>query len=183
MTKKICVPLAEGFEEIEAVTLVDILRRAGFDVMTCALGDKIVAGAHTISITADIALDEALERGWDMVLLPGGMPGSANLRDDARVGKLLHATREAGNWIGAICAAPIALAKHGLLSGHTATSYPGFGDQLGQDVTYSEDRVVCDDRVMTSRGPGTAMTFALAVVEQLAGSDAAEKLRGQLLAS
>jgi protein deglycase len=179
--QKICVPLANGFEEIEAVTLIDVLRRAGFTVTTCGLAGLQVRGAHDITVTADTTLDKALDGAWDLVVLPGGMPGATTLRDDARVGKLLERTAAAGGYVGAICAAPIALGRFGLVKGKKATSYPGFAGELtGAD--YREDRVVCDGKVLTSRGPGTAMEFALAITEVLAGRAKVDELKKQMLA-
>jgi protein deglycase len=178
--KKICIPLANGFEEIEAITLIDVLRRAGFRVMTCGLSGLPVLGAHRVTITADLTIDEALKDKWDLVVLPGGMPGATNLRDDVRVGNLLEQTSKGGGYVGAICAAPIVLARFGFVDGKKATSYPGFGNQMpGAD--YREDRVVCDGNVITSRGPGTAMEFALAITELLAGRAKADELKKQML--
>jgi protein deglycase len=178
--KKICVPLAEGFEEVEAVTLIDVLRRAGFRVETCGLNSLQVRGSHGIAITADIAIDQALKDAWDLIVLPGGMPGATNLRDDERVGKLLEGAFGSGAYIGAICAAPIALAHFGFLKGKKATSYPGFAAQM-PGAEYRDDRVVIDGKVLTSRAPGTAMEFALAITELLAGSAKADELRKQML--
>jgi protein deglycase len=178
--KKICVPLAEGFEEIEAITLVDVLRRAGFSVETCSLKDPQVRGSHGITVTADMTLEQALNRAWDLVVLPGGMPGATNLRDDARVGKLLEKTAREGSYVGAICAAPIALAHFGFLAGKQATSYPGFGVQM-PGAEYRNERVVFDGKVLTSRAPGTAMEFALAITGLLAGSEKADELKKQML--
>ena len=180
-TPRVAVLLAEGFEEIEAVTLIDVLRRAGLAVTTCGLSGLQVKGSHGITVAADTTIDAALAGAWDMVILPGGMPGSTTLRDDARVGKLLEKAAGAGGYVGAICAAPIALARFGHLEGRQATSYPGFAPELG-GADYREDRVVCDGRVMTSRGPGTAMEFALAIVERLAGPAKARELKAQMLA-
>jgi len=178
--KRICVLLAEGFEEIEAVTLVDVLRRASLEVVTCSLSGIEVEGAHGITVKADSTVDRALGENWHMVLLPGGMPGSTNLRDDDRVGELLRKTASEGGYVGAICAAPIALGRFGLLEGKRATSYPGFADQL-TGAEYLEARVVKDGKVLTSRGPGTALEFALAVVEELVGAPQAGELRERML--
>ncbi len=178
--KSICIPLANGFEEIEAVTLIDVLRRAGFSVTTCGLNSLQVRGAHNVTVAADTMIDEVFKDKWDLVVLPGGMPGATNLRDDARVGRLLEQTAKADGYVGAICAAPIALARYGFVQGRKATSYPGFGGQM-PGATYCEDRVVCDGKVLTSRGPGTAMEFALAITELLAGSAKAEELKKQML--
>ncbi|MBN1571389.1 MAG: DJ-1/PfpI family protein [Acidobacteria bacterium] len=178
--KRICIPLANGFEEIEAVTLIDVLRRAGFSVITCGLTGLQVCGAHNVTVAADIMISEALKDRWDLVVLPGGMPGATNLREDARVGKLLEQTVQADGYVGAICAAPIVLAHFGFVKGKKATSYPGFGNQM-PEATYCEDRVVCDGKVLTSRGPGTAMEFALAITELLAGCIKADEIRKQML--
>lgn len=179
--KKICVPLANGFEEIEAITLIDVLRRAGFHVTTCGLSGLPPRGAHDVTVTADTTIEDALRSPWDLVVLPGGMPGATNLRDDARVGQLLEQTVKNGGFVGAICAAPIVLARFGILDGRKATSYPGFQAQM-PGVEYREDRVVFDGNILTSRGPGTAMEFALAITELLAGPYKAEELRKQMLA-
>ena len=178
--KRICIPLAPGFEEIEAITLVDVLRRAGITALTAGLVAGCVEGAHGVSVCADMPIEQALGEAWDMVVLPGGMPGSTHLRDDARVGTLLERTVRAGGMIGAICAAPIVLAHHGMLDGVKATSYPGFAAQMPR-ADYREDRVVKDGAVMTSRGPGTAMEFALEIVAACAGAPKAAELRAQML--
>jgi 4-methyl-5(b-hydroxyethyl)-thiazole monophosphate biosynthesis len=178
---RICVLLASGFEEIEAVTIVDVLRRAGLEVATLAVGANPVRGSHAIPITADRRLAEASGEEWDMVILPGGMPASTNLRDDVAVQDLLRRQAAKGGRIGAICAAPIALGKAGLLRGKKATSYPGFQDQL-PGASYQEAPVVCDGNIITSRGPGTAMEFALRIVRELKGAPVAEELgKGMLV--
>ena len=120
--RRICIPLAQGFEEIEAITLVDVLRRAGFTVVMCSLEGPRVEGAHGVTVGADTGVDQALKEEWDMVVLPGGMPGATNLRDDQRIGRLLEKAVAAGGRVGAICAAPIALSRFGMLAGKKATS-------------------------------------------------------------
>ena len=177
-----CVLLATGFEEIEAVTVIDVLRRAGVDVVTLGLDGREVTGSHEITLQADALLADGAGQDWDVVVLPGGMPGAATLRDDARVQALVRSQHEGGGKLAAICAAPIALGKAGVLAGKTATSYPGFGDQL-TGATLSEERVVLDDdqRITTSRGPGTALEFALSLVEQLVDGDAAASLADAML--
>src|SRR5690606_13656359 len=127
-------------------------------------GASPVEGAHGIKVLADATIDEAAKRAWEMVVLPGGMPGAANLRDDARVAGLLRKVHGAGGWVAAICAAPIALGAAGLLEGREATCYPGFEKEL-RGATAKADRVVRSERIVTSRGPGTAIEFALALVE------------------
>jgi protein deglycase len=178
--KKVCIPLANGFEEIEAVTLIDVFRRAGFSVISCGVSGIQIHGSHDITIAADMKIEEALENSWDLVVLPGGMPGATNLRDDSRIGKLLEKVSDSGGYVGAICAAPIVLAHYGFLDGKKATSYPSFAGQM-QGAAYCEDRVVFDGKILTSRGPGTAMEFALAITELLAGRAKADELRKQML--
>ncbi len=178
--KKICIPLAKGFEEIEAVTLIDVFRRAGFDVTVCSLNGLHAQGSHGIVVATDMLMDQALEITWDAVILPGGMPGATNLRDDPRIGKLLGSVSSAGGYIGAICAAPIVLSRHGYIKGRKVTSFPAFAAQM-EGAEYSEDRVVFDGKLLTSRGPGTAMEFALAITELLAGKEKADELTKQML--
>jgi protein deglycase len=143
--------------------------------------DVRVVGAHDIAIEADDRLAERAEEPWDMVLLPGGMPGSATLRDNEAVQALLRRQKARGGRIGAICAAPIALSAAGVLEGKKATSYPAFADQLvcGE---YRDERVVVDGEVATSRGPGTALEFALELVRLLAGeAKSADLAEGMLV--
>lgn len=155
------------------MTVIDLLRRAGIEVVTAGLAAGPVTGSHGISIAADTTLDAAMELGFDMVVLPGGMPGAANLAADARILALLRRLRERGAYTAAICAAPSVLAKAGLLEGRRATSYPGFLTSASAPrVVLAEDPVVVDDTVITSRGPGTAMDFALALIGILKGSAA-----------
>jgi protein deglycase len=172
--KKVLVILADGFEEIEAVTIIDVLRRAGLVVTSAALADPSVRGAHDMSLLADRRLDDVVNESFDAILLPGGMPGSRNLRDDSRVIARLKQQEKQGLYLGAICAAPIALEAAGVLKGKRATSYPGYDLPSAR---YCEDRVVTDGKTTTSRGPGTALEFALEWVKILAGADKAQQLR------
>lgn len=168
---RVLVPLATGFEEIEAVTVIDILRRAGIDVVVASLEPGPVQGSHGITIAADQDLSTVMDQHFDMVALPGGMPGAANLQRDPRIISLLQSTAGHGGAIAAICAAPMVLAAAGLLQGYRATSYPGFLDSAAaQGTVISNEAVVSDGNRVTSRGPGTAMDFALALVENLLGS-------------
>jgi protein deglycase len=173
------VPLAEGFEEIEAVTIVDVLRRAGVTVTTAALGKSPVTGSHGITLVADRSLDGISVSDFDAVVLPGG-PGSERLKEDGRVLTLLRQAMSGGKTVAAVCAAPIALEAAGVLAGRRATSYPGH--EL-PSAHYSEARVVVDGNLITSRGPGTALEFSLAVVEKLAGADTKERLARSMLVS
>lgn len=166
----VLVPLADGCEELEAVTIIDILRRGGIEVVTAGLKSGPVKASRGVVIVPDTTLDEALAREFDMVVLPGGLPGSEHLNNDARVHAILSKMVESGKFAGAICAAPMVLAKGGLLSGKRATSYPGVLDKMAlSDVTFTGERVVRDGKIVTSRGPGTALDFALEIVSMLLG--------------
>lgn len=179
---RVLVPLAEGFEELEAVTIVDLLRRAGVDVVSAGLSPGPVKASRGTVIVPDATLDEALTQDWDMVVLPGGMPGAKHLNEDPRIKALLRKMAESGKFTGAICAAPMVLAEAGLLSGKRATSYPGFVDRMNlPDVTYVNEAVVQDGKVITSRGPGTAMDFALTLIEALVGRARREDVEAALL--
>jgi len=178
---RVLMPLAEGFEEIEAVTVVDLLRRAGIEVHTAALARREVTGSHGITVVADIGLDDAVAADYEMIVLPGGMPGADHLRRDPRVVALLQQFAAAGRYTAAICAAPGVLAHAGLLEGRAATSYPGFlTPDSAPGIRLSEEPVVVDGRVVTSRGPGTAIPFGLALIELLAGSEARRSVKDRL---
>ncbi len=178
---RVLVPLATGFEEIEAVTMIDILRRAGIDVVVASLDPGPVKGSHGITIAADQDLGAVMDQHFDMVALPGGMPGAANLQRDSRIVSLLQSTAGHGGVIAAICAAPMVLAAAGLLQGRRATSYPGFLDSAAvQDTVISNEAVVTDGNRVTSRGPGTAMDFALALVENLLGRESRQAVEQTL---
>lgn len=179
------VLLADGFEEIEAVTPIDVLRRAGVEVTSLGAPARRVRGARGVVLEADQALsdfslDQAAE--VDVVVLPGGMPGAENLARTPQVAALVRAVRAAGKRVAAICAAPaVTLAPTGLLSGRRATCYPGFEQRFASDVRACQERVVVDDWLVTSRGPGTALEFALTLVEQLQGAQVADELRSKML--
>lgn len=166
--RRVLVPLAEGFEELEAVTIVDILRRAGIEVVVASLAGSPVTGSHGLRIAADTPLAALAEQDFDMIALPGGMPGAEHLKKDARIADLIRRHRVKGRPVAAICAAPMVLAAAGALDGRRATSYPGFLADA-KHTTVVADAVVADDGVITSRGPGTALDFALALVAELAG--------------
>ena len=165
---RVLIPLAPGFEELEAVTLCNILRRAGIEVLTAGLHPGTVCASRGTVLVPDVLLEQAMEERFDLVVLPGGMPGADNLRDDPRIIHLLQRTHAEGGMVGAICAAPKVLAQAGLLTGRHATHYPGALSESELDGVIDSDAALqIDGRVLTSRGPGTAMDFALVLVEQL----------------
>lgn len=165
---KVLVLLAQGCEEIEAVTVIDILRRAGIEVASAGLDDLPVLASRGVMLLPDTTLDLALHQSFDMVVLPGGQPGTDNLKADKRLIALLQQMAQQGKYVAAICAAPSVLAAAGLLDGRKATCYPTCLDGFPK-VNLQTAAVVEDGKLITSRGPGTAMDFALTLVERLAG--------------
>ena len=157
--KKILTILADGFEEIEAIAVADVLKRAGFDVCLAGLDTLCVRGAHDMKITADCLLSEVKNNCFDAVYLPGGLPGATNLLESETVGEILLKTARNGGIVSAICAAPIVLAKHGLLEGKTFTMYPGFDDYLNGLRPTGNPAESCE-RVVTGKGPGAVFAFA-----------------------
>jgi len=169
---RVLVPLAQGCEELEAVTIIDLLRRAGIEVVTAGLDAAPVQASRGVVLMPDTTLDQVLEQDFDMIVLPGGLPGATHLDQDARVHRLLKLQAEQGRWNAAICAAPKVLGNAGLLDGRQATSYPGALEPVQfPTVRLVEQPVVVDGKVVTSRGPGTAMDFALQLVQLLCGRD------------
>jgi protein deglycase len=178
--KKALVPLAEGFEEIEAATIIDVLRRAEIEVVVAGLSGLVVKGAHALAFAADRQLEGLKGKDFDAIVLPGGMPGAKHLRESPLVLAILREASEAGKIVSAICAAPTALEAAGLLAGKRATSFPG---HALPSASFSEERVVVDGNVITSRGPGTAFDFALELVARLGNQEIAAKQRKALLLS
>lgn len=176
---RVLIPLAQGCEELEAVTLIDLLRRAQIEVVTAGLEPGQVTGSRGTVLVPDTDLDAALTQPFDMVVLPGGQPGATHLEHDARIHALLKSMAADGKYIAAICAAPKVLAVAGLLDGRHATCYPGSLDaKQFPKIHLDHSAVVRDGRVLTSRGPGTAMDFALELISALIGEekrDAVEK--------
>lgn len=178
---KVYLHLAEGFEEIEALTVVDVLRRAGIDVEMVSISESIeVKGAHDIRVIADKFFEQADYSHCDMIVLPGGMPGTTNLGAHAGLTGHLKEFAAQNKWIGAICAAPSILGKLGLLSGKKAACFPGFEKDL-QGAALSNDPVVLDGTIITSRGAGTAMSFALKIVEVLKDKKTANVLKEKMI--
>lgn len=178
MTERVLVILADGFEEIEAITPIDILRRCGLRVVTASIGESLnVEGSHNITVKADKYLSDVANDIFDMVLLPGG-PGTRHLRENALVGDIVRRQARDGRGLAAICAAPTILAATGVLGGRNATCYPACEPDMGAAKILHEE-VVIDSNIITSRGAGTAMAFALAVAESLVGGKkAGEVARG-----
>lgn len=173
---RVLIPLAEGCEELEAVTLIDLLRRGNVEVVTAGLDGGPVRCSRGTVLMPDAPLAEVLQDGFDMVVLPGGLPGADHLRDDDRVGELLHHTLDAGGRVAAICAAPKVLERAGLLEGRRFTAFPGVVERASNGVKASSGNAIeKDGAILTSRGPGTAMDFALELIEQL--SDRANRDR------
>lgn len=181
--KRVLLILSKGFEELEAVAPLDLLRRAGIEATSASTqADRLVEGGRGVRILADRLLEECLAEAWDLIVIPGG-PGVKDLRKDARVLDLVRRSHGAGVPLAAICAAPALLADAGVAGGHTLTSFPGVKEEVAAKAkAYSEERVVIDGKVITSRGAGTAEEFALAIIGYLEGSEAAEKVRRSIVA-
>lgn len=178
--KKVLIPLADGFEEIETMTVIDVLRRAGLEVISAGIQKGPLKGSRGVNLVPDTTLEAALKDSYDAVVLVGGQPGVNNLRADKRVLAMVQKAVEENKLVGAICAAPLILRDAGLIEGRRLTSYPGIRDELS-GCDYREDRLVQDGRLLTSRGPGTAMEFALALVEQLVSKEKTDELKQAML--
>ena len=176
---RVLVPLAEGCEELEAVTIIDILRRAGIDVVTAGLVPGPVRASRGVTLVPDTSLEAVMADAFDMIVLPGGKGGAERLAADTRIRDLLIRAAERGRYVAAICAAPRVLAEAGLLAGRNATSFPGILDDR-EDITLSHEAVVEDGTIITSRGPGTAMDFALELVRLLLGERARSEVEAPL---
>lgn len=184
MGKCIFIPLAEGFEEVEALTLVDVLRRAEQKVTTLSITDSLeVTAAHGVCVKADDLLIRHKDATPDALVLPGGMPGTKNLLDCLELKEMIQRlNHQEGVLLGAICAAPWVLAEAGVLDNRAATCYPGFEDKL-KNAHFLNERVVVDRGIVTSRGVGTAMNFALKLVEILCGEEVALNLAHSMVFS
>ena len=173
--------LAEGFEEIEALCPLDLLRRVGIDVVTVGIGGKEIRGAHGITVLADITDKEYPQTACDMIFLPGGMPGTLNLAKSDTVQNAIKQAVADDSYIAAICAAPSILGDLGLLQGKSAVCYPGFEDRL-TGATIPEAKVVLDGKILTARGMGAALQMGLAIVELFLGKQKADELRHAVIA-
>ena len=175
------VHLAEGFEETEAITVVDLLRRAEIETeIVSVTGYLPVKGSHGIKVVADILFEDAVYSSCELIVLPGGMPGATNLDAHEGLREKLYSFNNQGKKLAAICAAPLVLGHAGVLKGKKATCYPGFEAEL-EGAELCLEAVVSDGGIITSRGPGTAMAFALAIIEDLRGKEAADEIAGGLL--
>lgn len=174
------VLFANGFEEIEAVTIIDVLRRAGVTVTTASPSGGLVDGSRGIRVESERRLAELSAREFDAVVLPGGMQNARTLAVDPEAQRLIREARNLDRWVGAICAAPIALRAADAIRGARVTSHPGVEKELSGE-RYQTERVVRDGHLITSRGPGTSMEFALALVAELCGSDQAAAVAQPML--
>jgi 4-methyl-5(b-hydroxyethyl)-thiazole monophosphate biosynthesis len=188
--KKVLVFLAEGFEEVEAITPVDYLRRAEIDVLIAAVGnDTLVRGSHGIAILADVLLNDLYLKGslnandWDAVLCHGGIPGAANIAASPLACNFLKTMTDAGKLVSAICAAPaVVLGPLGILNGKKFTCFPGLETDVPKGI-WQQDKVAIDGNIITSRGAGTAVNWAHALIEKLAGKEKADALAEKILAT
>ncbi|PKI49611.1 hypothetical protein CRG98_030001, partial [Punica granatum] len=182
-SKKVLVPVANGTEPMEAVITIDVLRRAGADVTVGSVEKQLCVDAcHGVKIVADALISDCAEIVFDLISLPGGMPGATNLRDCKILESMMNKQAADGRLYAAVCASPaVALGSWGLLKGLKATCYPSFMEQLASSATTVESRVQQDGNVVTSRGPGTTMEYAVSLIEQLCGKDKAYEVAGPLV--
>lgn len=179
---RVLVPLAQGCEELEAVTIIDLLRRAGIEVITAGLDDQPVTASRGVRLLPDTSLDNVVNDNFDMIVLPGGLPGADNLAEDERIINLIQAQAASNKPVGAICAAPKVLAKAGVIEHKAITCYPGSVDpESAPSTKILRKPVVIDSNIITSRGPGTAMDFALTIIEKLLDHEAREQVEGPLV--
>jgi len=179
MSKRVLVLLAEGFEEIESVTVIDILRRAGAEVTTAGLTGKSVTGSYQITVIANNLLDEVKDQDFDLIVLPGGMPGANNLKADSRVQDIIQCNEQAGKLIAAICAAPIVLAEAGILKDRKFTIHPSQVNNI--QLSAKDSPVEIDRGVITGQAAGAAMKFAFTLVEKLYGPEKVREINRSVL--
>lgn len=180
---EVLIPLAQGCEELEAVTCIDLLRRAGIRVTTVGLEPELVpvVASRGTRLLPDLPLDAVLQRDFDLILLPGGLPGADHLNADQRLREMIQRQAARDGYLAAICAAPKVLANARVLDGRRATGYPGAIDTQAMPwVSWSDEALVVDGRILTSRGPGTAMDFALEVISVLSGQSVRDQVEAGL---
>ena len=179
--RRVLVILADGFEEIEALAPIDVLRRCGATVTIAGLGSGSIRGAHDVHVKCDCILDDTLGESFDAIVLPGGMPGAKNLRDSETVRKLILDTYGRGDLVCAICASPaFVLGPTGILEGRAATCYPGC-EGVAPSVRFKDVRTVRDGNVITAQGPGTALEFALLIAKALFGDEAEKRIHDDMI--
>jgi 4-methyl-5(b-hydroxyethyl)-thiazole monophosphate biosynthesis len=179
---RVLVPLAQGCEELEAITITDLLVRAGIEVTTAGLDGQPVTASRGTTIIPDTSIDTVLDQTFDLIVLPGGLPGADHLMEDENIQALLKSHADKGKYIGAICAAPKAVAAAGLLDGKKATAYPGVLEALDNaQIDVKDTAIEIDGKIVTSRGPGTAMDFALTLIELLEGQAKRDEVNRQLV--
>ena len=181
MSRSVLVPIADGIEEIEAVCIIDVLRRAGAEVTVAAVDQLQIRASRGVNLVADCHLADCRERTYDMIALPGGIPGAEKLRNSDILASMLKRQQEKEGWYAAICASPaVVFEHHGLLDGRRATCHPAFVDRL-KNASAAESRVVVDGRCVTSRGPGSALEFALKLVAVLFGEKKAAEVAAPMV--
>ncbi|WP_297517720.1 DJ-1 family glyoxalase III [uncultured Clostridium sp.] len=178
--KKVLIMLAQGFETLEALSVKDICVRANVQCDLCGVTEKIVTSSHGIKVEADVYFEDGAFDDYDAIVIPGGMPGAKNLKENIRVIELIKDYYATGKIVASICAGPIALAKAGILSGRNVTSYPGYEEELG-NVIYKEEVVVVDENIITSRGPATALEFSYEILKGLGYEAKAEQIKEAML--
>ncbi|PCJ29920.1 MAG: DJ-1 family protein [Gammaproteobacteria bacterium] len=183
MNPTVLIPLANGCEELEAVTFTDLLRRADINVITASLEENmLITASRGMHLTADTTLENVIYDDFDMIILPGGMPGTTNLNNSASIHAILKRMHQEKKMIAAICAAPLVLAHAGLLDGKKVTCFPGVLNPADwPSITISQEAIVIDEHLLTSQSPGTAMDFALIIIEQLKGKDFRDRVEVELV--
>jgi protein deglycase len=182
MSKKALIAVADGTEELEAITIIDCLRRAGADLTIASVGKLQITTARKVKIVADCLISDCKDKTYDLVVLPGGMPGAENLRDSKELTEMLKKQKDSDGFYAAICASPaVVLEHHGLLAGKKATCFPAMAEKLSNKQAVNQ-RVVVDGNCITSQGPGTALEFSLKLVELLLGSEKSRQLADTMLA-
>ena len=183
MAKTVLVAIADGSEDLETVSIIDVLRRAELDVTVASVGNLQVKCARGVNMVADKQIEDCVDSSFDMIAIPGGLPGADNLRDSQALKDLLLKQKASSNYYAAICASPaVVFQTHGLLSGKKATCYPAFMERLDQ-ASVEDGRVVVDGYCITSQGPGTAIEFSLKLVEVLCGMEKAKEVASAMLVS